>query len=119
VTGIGVQANVVFSAPAPVLTSTPANTTAKKATITVRNTGSGPLKLSAAPTITKTAGAAASQFAITGGTCASAVVVAAGGTCTISIRYTPANAVISTAHVTLRDIGAAAATQNSANFNGN
>ena len=132
-TGMGVQAAVTFSAPSPALTSTPASTTEKKGTIAVTNTGTGPLTLSAAPTITKTTGAPGSAFSITGGTCKAGVVVAAGGgTCTIVVRYSPerivtpqgrrstaANATMSTAHVTLTGTGAATAAQKSPSFRGN
>ena len=86
----------------------------------VTNTGTGPLTLRAAPSISKTDGAAASKFSIIGGSCSSGVVVAAaGGTCTIAVRYTPANMRASTARVTLTDSGAAEGTQRSANFSGN
>ena len=113
------DAVVSISAPSPALTSAPANTSTKNGTITVSNTGTGRLTLSAAPTITKTAGAAASTFAITGGTCTTNTVLAPGGTCTIKVRYTPANTAMATAHVTLTDSGALKSSQTSAPFNGN
>jgi hypothetical protein len=119
-TGMAVQASVTFSAPSPVLTSTSANTTVKSGTITVGNVGTGQLTLSAAPTITKTDGPAGGSFSITGGSCTAGVVVAAGGgTCTIVVQYTPSNARVATARVTLTDVGAAQGKQSSASFNGN
>ena len=119
-TGMGVQASVTFSAPSPALTSTPANTAVKSGTITVSNVGTGPLTLSAAPTITKTAGPAAGSFSITGGSCTAGMVVAAGGgTCAIGVQYTPSNTGVATARVTLTDVGAVEGKQSSANFNAN
>jgi hypothetical protein len=118
--GTGVQAKVTFSAPSPALFTAPANTKVKDGIITVTNSGTGPLTLSAAPAISKTAGAAASKFSITGGTCVSGkVVAAAGGTCTIAIRYTPANKADSTARVSLTTTGADDRSQSSASFRGN
>jgi hypothetical protein len=118
--GTGLQASVTFSAPSPQLTTVPANTKAKSGTIMVTNTGTGPLTLRAAPSISKTDGAAASKFSIIGGTCASGVVVAGqGGTCTVVVSYQPANTRASTARVTLTDSGAAEGTQRSAIFSGN
>jgi hypothetical protein len=119
-TGTGVQATVTFSAPSPLLTTAPADRKVKSGTITVTNTGTGPLTLEAAPSITRAGDTEAGKFSITGGSCSSGVVVAAaGGTCTISVRYTPANTRASTARVTLTDSGAAEGTQHSANFSGN
>jgi hypothetical protein len=111
------NAIVGFSAPSPLLTTTPATTTTKNGTITVTNSGTGPLTLTAAPTIAKTAGGATTtgSFSITGGTCTSGTVVAAaGGTCTINVQYIPnATGTIGTATgtVTLTDTGAATGTQ--------
>jgi hypothetical protein len=119
--GGGGTAVVNFSAPSPALTTTTANSTVKNGTITVMNSGTAALTLTANPTITQTAGPG--TFAIvSGGTCISGTVVAAGGgTCTISVRYTPpaASPTTATAHVTLTDTGAATGTQNGPNFNGN
>jgi hypothetical protein len=120
VSGTGIQATVGFSAPSPVFTTTPANTTAKNGTITVTNTGTASLTITATPTVTRTAGPTTDVYTVTGGTCASGLVVAAGGgTCTIIVHYAPANTTLTTAHVTLTDTGAATGTQNSGNFNGN
>jgi len=113
------DAKVSISAPSPDLTSGPPNTTPKNGTITVSNTGTGGLTLSAAPTITKRAGAAASTFAITGGTCTTNTVLAPGGTCTINVRYTPADTKMASADVTLTDSGALTSSQTSAAFHGN
>jgi hypothetical protein len=104
--GTGVEAKVTFSKPSPALTSNPANTAAKDATITVSVTGTGPLKLTDSPTITKTSGAPGSKFTIAGGSCSAGKEIAPGETCTIAIKYTPANKQISTAHVTLTGSGA-------------
>jgi hypothetical protein len=113
------DAAVSISAPSPALTSTPANMSVKNGTITVTNTGTGPLALMTAPTITKTAGAAASTFTITGGTCKAGTILQPGGACTITVQYAPAGTTKATAYVTLTDIGAATATQNSAALSGN
>jgi len=113
------DAVVSISDPNPDLTTAPANMSVKNGTITVSNRGSSRLILSAAPTITKTAGAAASTFAITSGTCTTNKVLAPGGTCTIKIRYTPADKAMAIAHVTLIDSGALTPSQTSAAFHGN
>jgi len=122
-------ATAVFTGPTPALTGTPV-TAAKTGTITVTNTvaagaTAGPLTLTAAPTITRTVGTGV--FTITGGTCASGMVIAQGGHCTISVHYAPPTTCTTTAtatcaataHVTVADTGATSASQNSANFNGN
>jgi hypothetical protein len=113
-------AAVTISAPTPVLTSTPANTTTKNGTITVSNpTGANlSLTLTANPTIGKV-GFAGGTFSITGGTCASGTVVAAGGNCTITVRYAPGTSTATaTANVTISgNVGTG--TQTSANFTAN
>jgi hypothetical protein len=124
--GTALQAVVGFSAPSPVLTTTPATRTVKTGTITVTNSGNGPLTLTANPTVAKNSGPGA--FAIvapaSGTQCVNGLVVAAsGGTCTIGVSYTPpATGTLNnaTGHVTLTDTGAANGTQNSApNFSAN
>jgi hypothetical protein len=125
-TGTATVATVGFSAPAPLLTTTPANLTAKTGTITVTNTATGAFAgsftLTANPTVTRT-GANRGTFTIAaGGTCVTGVVVAPGGTCTIAVTYTPTNlngGGTSTAHVTIAGIGFAASPVNGPNFNGN
>jgi hypothetical protein len=112
------DAMVSISDPNPDLTTTPANTKTKNGTITVTNTGTNGLTLSAAPTIAKTAGAAASTFAITGGTCAANTILKPGGSCTIKVQYTPADKAMATAQVTLIDSGAPTSSQTSS-FHGN
>jgi Bacterial Ig domain/Abnormal spindle-like microcephaly-assoc'd, ASPM-SPD-2-Hydin len=124
-TGFTPVAVVGFSAPNPSLVT--GTRTAHTGTITVTNSGTGPLTLTANPTVTETAGL--NNFAIvaptTGTRCVSGFVVAAGGTCTIGVQYTPNTSgtlTTSTAHVTLTDNGTAGgngATQNSGNFNAN
>ena len=113
---------VSFSGPSPALTTGTANTTTKKGVITVTNSGTLNLNLTANPTIFKTAGLG--TFSIltgsAGGTCVSGAAVASGGgTCTINVRYVPSGTATSTANVTLTDTGAQTATQTSPNFNGN
>jgi hypothetical protein len=60
----------------------------------------------------------------TAGTCTAGGTVAAGGSCTLRVNYTPPTSPASlatpgVAHVTLTDTGAATGSQNSPNFNGN
>jgi hypothetical protein len=124
--GTGVAAAVAISPPSPLLTTGGANATAiRNGTITVSNSGAGNLTLTAAPTVVKTAGNAASTFTIvapaTGTPCASGTVVAAGGgTCTIGVQYNPNGfTTTATAHIVLTDTGAPGATQNGPNFNAN
>jgi hypothetical protein len=113
-------AAVTISAPNPVLTTTPANTTTKNGTITVSNPPAAnlPLTLTANPTIAKV-GFAGGAFSITGGTCTSGTVVAAGGNCTITVRYAPGTSTATaTANVTISgNVGTG--TQTSANFTAN
>jgi hypothetical protein len=112
-----------FTGPTPALTSTPATTTTKTGTVTLRNSATGanagPLTLTAAPVVNRVTGTGA--FTVTGGTCVSGLVLAPAATCTITVQYVPPTpgTLGSTAHVTISDTGAAAATQNSANFTGN
>jgi hypothetical protein len=113
---------VGFSGPAPALTTTTANRNTKNGVITVTNTGTGPLTLIQAPTISQSAGPGA--FSITGGTCTAGKTLAAGnGACTINVQYVPPAAptalATATASVTVTDTGAYTATQTSPNFNGN
>ncbi len=111
----------------PTLTTTPATTTTKTGTVTVSNaaTATGPLLLTANPTIAKV-GAAGGAFSITGGTCVSGASVAAGASCTISVQYVPpangttaTRTATATAHVTISGNLAAPGTQTSANFTAN
>jgi len=126
VSGTGVQATVGISAPSPALNT--GGLTVKNGTITVTNTGTGPLTLTAAPTVAKAptnTGNAASTFAIvapaSGTPCtAGGVVAAGGGQCTIGVQYNPNGfTTTSIGRVTLTDTGAAATTQNGPNFNAN
>jgi hypothetical protein len=114
-----VQAAVSISDPLPLLTATPGNFRTKEGTITVSNTGSAPLTITANPTITETAGAGFfSLVAPAFGTpCMPGLVVAAGGNCTIGVQYYPTPGTeTSTAFVTITDSGAATSSQNSAPF---
>jgi len=114
-------ATVTISAPVPALTTAVANTNTKTGTITVSNAAAAtaPLTLTAAPQVVKTAGAAASAFTITGGTCASGTVVNPGGSCTVIVQYAPAGTANSTAHLSLANSGAASNPLLGANFNAN
>jgi hypothetical protein len=115
---------VGFSGPTPSLVT--GGTAAHSGTITVSNTGSGSLTLTAVPTVAKV-GTAGGTFAIvapaSGTRCVSGTVVAVGGSCTIGVQYTPPatgnRTATATAHVTISDTGAAAGTQTSANFTAN
>jgi hypothetical protein len=116
-----VGAAVAISAPAPALTTTPANTTTKTGTITLTNaaTATEALTLTAGPAITRI-GIAGGAFSITGGTCASGVVLNPGGSCTITVQYVPGTpTATATGNVTITGTGMAAATQTSANFTAN
>jgi hypothetical protein len=114
-------ATAAFAGPTPALATTTANTTVKNGTITVGNTATGAtagsLTLTAAPTITRTAGLG--LFSITGGTCVSGAVIQPGGSCTITVQYLPVGTSTSTAFVTITDKGTTTTSQNSPSFNGN
>jgi hypothetical protein len=106
------------------MTTTPGNLTTKTGTITISNTATGanagPLTLTAAPTVVKTAGPVSGTFSITGGTCVAGFVVTPGSSCTITVQYAPGTSTATaTAHVTITDTGAAAASQTTPNFNAN
>jgi hypothetical protein len=97
-------------------------TTAHSGTITLTNapTSSGPLNLTAPPTVVKTAGPG--SFAVTGGTCTTGPfprTIVTGGNCTVTVQYTPSGTTSSTAHIAITDTGDTTATQNSPNFNAN
>jgi hypothetical protein len=115
---------VTFSPPSPALTIPPVdNTAVKNGTITVTNTGSGPLTLAAAATVARVSGSGA--FAVAPGTtgtpCAASVVIAAGSSCTLNVQYTPpaTGSVASIGLVMLQDTGAVTTSQNSATFTAN
>jgi len=118
-------ATLAFSAPVPVLTTTPANTSTKNGVVTVSNTATGanagPFTLTAAPAIIKTAGPAATVFSITGGTCAAGLMINPGSSCTVNVQYAPGGSTAtSTAHVQVTGMGIAAPIpRNGPNFNGN
>jgi hypothetical protein len=121
-TGTGVQGTVGFSAPSPSLVT--GTTTAHDGTVTVTNSGTGPVTLTAAPGITKVSGPAAATFSITGGTCVSGFTInPGGGTCTILVHYVPSGTTTSTANVSITDRGVVSgggvATQTGANFSAN
>jgi hypothetical protein len=88
----------------------------------VTNNGASPLTMTAAPQIVKTSGPGVFTPTTVGTTpcTATTVLAASGGSCTIGVQYDPnGSALTSTAHVVLTDSGAAAKTQNGANFNAN
>lgn len=117
--GTGVEAIVTFSKPSPALASSPANTKIKDGTIIVSVKGNGPLKLTGAPSITRDMGDPKSKFAITGGTCSAGKEIVPGETCTIAVKYEPANKGTSTAHVTLTGSGSRDEHMHSEVFEGN
>jgi hypothetical protein len=131
VTPAGTTGNVTFavhSGTAAISAPTPAmnggGTTTKTATITVSNTATGgtagPIKLTAAPTITPTSGTGNGIFSITGGTCVSGFVINAGSSCTITVRYAgETNTATRNATVTITDTGASTASQTSSAFAAN
>jgi len=128
--GTGTQAAVTFSPAQPTgLVTGAADRTVKNGTLTVTNisTGAtaGPLTFTAA-TIVPVSGSG--TFTVgpgtTGTPCTANLVVAAGSSCTLNIRYTPPAApasVASTARVRVTDTGAATTSQTSPlpGFNGN
>lgn len=82
-------------APAPVASLSPVSlsygslnvgTAGSAQTVTLSNTGNAPLTLG---TLTISSG---TEFSISGGTCAAGSTVAAGGSCTISVGFTPSTA---------------------------
>jgi FtsP/CotA-like multicopper oxidase with cupredoxin domain len=113
-------ATVNWSGPTPGLNGN--NLTTKIGTITVRNSATGTtaalLTLTAAPTLTTTAGTANGTFSITGGTCGSGLVVNPGATCTIIVQYVPKTTSQATAYVSITANDTGTATQNSPTFNG-
>jgi hypothetical protein len=83
-TGTGTQP-VVSLPPNVAFGSVPLNTPSATQTVTLMNTGNGPLNFTSAPSIT-----GPTDFAITGSTCAVATPVAAnGGSCTVTLVFTP------------------------------
>jgi hypothetical protein len=116
-------ATVAFTAPTPLLTTGPANTSVKNGTITVSNSATGanpgPLTLTATPTLVVTTVGAGSFSIVAGGTCVSGAVINPGGNCTILVRYTPTGTTASTAHVALANTGAASSPLSGPSFNAN
>jgi hypothetical protein len=107
--GTGTQAVVAFALPTQPtgLVTGAADRTPKNGTITVNNTGNGPLTITAPPTLLQQSGTGA--FTINPSTtCTTNAVVAAGSSCTISIHYVPPTApasVASTVRVRITDYG--------------
>jgi hypothetical protein len=118
--GTGVQAAVSFTGPAPAMNGGGLST--KNGTITVHNTGTAALTLSStvAPTIAKVGGLGTGTATIqSGGSCALGTAVAAGGACTISVRWVPTNTSTANLAVTITDTGAATPAQTSGTFPAN
>jgi hypothetical protein len=116
-----VGATVEVAGPTPALTTSSGKRNPKNGTFTISNTArganAGPLTLTAAPTIVKTAGLGA--FSITGGTCVSGMAIDAGSNCTVTVQYVASGTSTSTAHLTITDTGAATTSQSTPNFNAN
>jgi hypothetical protein len=117
-------ATVTISAPSPLLTTTPANTSIKQGTVTVSNAAAatGPLNITAVA-VTKTAGPAAGTFSVIAGpltTCVPGLALAPGSNCTVRVQYNPGgNTSTSTAHVAITNTGATTQPLNGPNFNAN
>ncbi len=112
---------VTFTGPAPALTSTPVNTSTKSGLVTISNgaAATGPLTMTAAPTVNKVGGAGGTFTVIAGGTCTSTSVIAPGSSCTVNVQYAPgASTATAAAHVTTTGTGFASPL-NGPNFNGN
>ena len=85
--GTGGNGPAVMLAPTPVSFGTVSQgTTSAPMTVTLTNTGTSPLMFTAAPALS---GTNAADFAITATTCAVATPVAALGTCTVTLTFTP------------------------------
>ena len=113
-------ATVTFAGPAPALNS--GGTGTKTGTITVSNAAAatGPLTLTANPTVATTGGTGNGTFSVTGGTCSSGSVVAPGGSCTIIVQYAgQTNTATANGRVTITGTGLAAATLTSPTFPAN
>lgn len=83
ITGTGVTA-ATLSIAASTITSTYVGASVGPVTFTVTNTGGVPATLSLAPALTT-----GTNFAITGGTCTNGASIAAAGTCTVLVTFTP------------------------------
>jgi len=95
--------NALFALPVPSLQT--GTTTPHSGTLTFTNGGTAPFTPISAPTVNKV-GATGGTFSIGAPTtCAAGVAVAVGGTCTITVLYTPGTAgtAIATAFVSLAD----------------
>jgi hypothetical protein len=91
-------------APSPLNFTSPVNVTSPVQTVTFTNTTGLPFTL-AAPTIT---GANANRFAIqpgAGTTCTANTSIAAGGTCTIAVNFTPTNTTVRSATLGVIAVG--------------
>ncbi len=91
-TGTGVTATVTFAPSPEPFGNQRVGTTSAPLTMTLTNSGNGSVTLAAANAVTLSGGNAA-DFAITGGTCANGLPLAAapgpGNTCTVTATFTP------------------------------
>jgi hypothetical protein len=127
-TGLVPEAVAVFSGPAPTLVVAGAARTATHGgLVTVTNSGSAPLSITAAPTVAKVGTAGGGVFSIitplvppAGTQCGAGVTLAPGVSCWIDVQYNPnGGTATESARVTITDTGAATATQTSAAFGAN
>jgi centrosomal CEP192-like protein/ASPM-SPD-2-Hydin domain-containing protein len=95
--GTGSTPSVTLSTASLAFGSQPVDTTSSAQTITLSNTGSAALSI----TSLAITGTNASNFAEVGNTCGSSV--AAGGTCTVAVTYTPSADSSSSATLTITD----------------
>jgi len=96
-TGGGSSPSLTLSSTSLAFGSQPIDTTSSAQTVTLSNTGSAALSITSL-TIT---GTNAGNFAEIGNTCGSSV--AAGGTCTVAVTFTPSGASSSTAALSITD----------------
>jgi len=81
--------------------SVPEHTSSGSMNVTLTNKGIFPLNFNSAPSVT---GTNASDFVVTGGTCAAGTPVAAyGGTCTVTLTFTPSTVGAETATLNFAD----------------
>jgi hypothetical protein len=80
--------------------SVPQGGTSPVMTVTLKNTGGGPLTFTSNPAVT---GANAADFVITSSTCSTASMVAAGATCTVMLTFKPSTMAAESASLTFAD----------------
>ncbi|MFN8512849.1 MAG: choice-of-anchor D domain-containing protein [Chloroflexia bacterium] len=102
-TGIGITANISVAPSALDFGYQQVGTTSASQTITVTNIGSGPVTIS---NVVKSGGAMGNQFNIVGNTCFSAgngATLPPGGTCTITVTFSPNSVGLKEATITITD----------------